>query len=80
MSTFDILSALRKLTYFRSSLCGIFIQAVVLLALLRRRKVVAPGPLADVPVAYIVLRDGSLSFIAMLGQFRSYPTEHAVIF
>lgn len=49
-----------------------------LISLFWRRKVIAPGYLEDVPIAYIVLRDGILLFIATCGQFRSHPTEHAL--
>jgi len=76
---FDILANVRKLT-FCSSLIGVTIQAAVLVVLFRRRKVVAPGPLKDVPVAYIVLRDGFLSFLGICGHFRSYLTKQALTF
>jgi len=39
-------------------------QFATLFVLFWRRKVVAPGSLEDVPVAYIVLRDGTLLFLA----------------
>ena len=52
---------------------------MALILLFWRRKVVAPGYLGDVPIAYIVLRDGVLLFLATCGQFCSHPTEHALI-
>jgi hypothetical protein len=47
---------------------------MALFLLFWRRKVVAPGYLGDVPIAYIVLRDGILLFVATCGQFfRTQP-------
>jgi len=66
------------LTHFGSSAIPVANQAMALFLLFWRRKVVAPGYLGDVPIAYIVLRDGILLFLATCGQFRSYPTEHAL--
>ena len=80
MRTFDVLADMHKFTYFCFSPIGIATQATLLLVLFRRRRVVAPGPLEDVPVAYIVLRDGSLYFLAVCGKFRSCATEDALTF
>jgi len=54
-------------------------QVVALCLLFWRRKVVAPGYLEDVPIAYIVLRDGIMLLLATCGRFRSHPTDRALI-